>query len=107
MRYVRWAHSAKQILHELVWNRKNQYLMINPILVRADQQAATGRKKGAPKTRLWGVPRASDNQDLPAGRRTGPVVGIHDHCRAGGRLHKAIAMLGDCPTEAVIADLGI
>ena len=33
---------------------KNQYLMIDSTLVRAHQQAATGRKKGA--TRLWGVP---------------------------------------------------
>ena len=46
-RFVRWAHSGKQIFHELVWNQKNQYLMINSTLVRADQQAATGRKRGA------------------------------------------------------------
>ncbi len=36
-RLERWAHSGKA----------HQYLMIDSTLVRADQQAATGRKKGA------------------------------------------------------------
>jgi hypothetical protein len=38
-----------RIFHELVQNQKNQYLMIDSTLVRAHQQAATGRKKGADK----------------------------------------------------------
>lgn len=36
-----------RIFRELARNRKDQYLMINSTLVRADQQAATGRKRGA------------------------------------------------------------
>jgi hypothetical protein len=39
----------------LVRDKKNQYLMLDSASVRADQQAATGRKKGA-RTRLWDVP---------------------------------------------------
>ncbi len=56
-RFVRWAHSGiwERIFDELVRDRKNQYLMLDSTIVRAHQQAATGRKKGAP-TRLWGVP---------------------------------------------------
>ena len=56
-RFVRWAQSGvwERIFHELVRDKKNQYLMIDSTLVRAHQQAATGPKKGA-LTRLWGVP---------------------------------------------------
>ena len=56
-RFSRWAASGvwEKIFHELLRDRKNQYLMIDSTIVRAHQQAATGRKKGA-KTRLWGVP---------------------------------------------------
>jgi putative transposase len=39
----------------LARDKKNQYLMLDSTIVRAHQQAATGRKKGA-RTRLWGVP---------------------------------------------------
>jgi transposase len=55
-RFVRWACSGvrERIFHELVRDRKDQYLMIDSTLVRAHQQAATGGKKGA--TRRWGVP---------------------------------------------------
>ena len=59
MRFMRWARSG-------VWERifdgpgpgqeELQYLMLDSTIVRAHQQAAAGRKKGAPKTRLWGVP---------------------------------------------------
>jgi transposase len=56
-RFGRWAESGvwDKVFHELVADRKNQYLMIDSTIVRAHQQAATGRKKGA-RTRLWGAP---------------------------------------------------
>jgi len=56
-RFMRWARSGvwERLFADLVQDKKNQYLMIDSTLVRAHQQAATGRKKGA-KTRLWGVP---------------------------------------------------
>jgi putative transposase len=56
-RFIRWTNSGvwEKVFHEIVRDRKNQYLMIDSTIVRAHQQAATGRKKGA-RTRLWGVP---------------------------------------------------
>ena len=56
-RFIRWAQSGvwDKVFRDLVSDRKNQYLMIDSTIVRAHQQAATGRKKGAP-TRLWGAP---------------------------------------------------
>ena len=56
-RFVRWANSGvwERVFHELVHDKKNQYLMIDSTIVQAHQQAATGRKKGA-RIRRWGVP---------------------------------------------------
>jgi putative transposase len=58
-RFMRWARSGvwERVFAGLVADRKNEYLMIDSTLVRAHQQAATGRKKGA-RTRLWGAPEA-------------------------------------------------
>jgi len=42
----------------LIDDARNEYLMLDATLVKAHQQAATGKggaKRGAP-TRLWGVP---------------------------------------------------
>jgi transposase len=57
-RFMRWARSGvwESLFDDLVRDKKNRYLMIDSTIVRAHQQAATGRKKGAKKTRLWGVP---------------------------------------------------
>lgn len=56
-RFLRWAEAGvwDRLFDDLVADRKNPYLMLDSTIVRAHQQAATGRKKGA-KTRLWGVP---------------------------------------------------
>jgi transposase len=56
-RFAGWAVSGvwDQVLRTLVRDAKNEYLMIDSTIVRAHQQAATGRKKGL-RTRLWGVP---------------------------------------------------
>ncbi len=53
-RFMRWARTGvwERLFADLVADRKNQYLMLDSTIVRAHQQAATGRKKGAPKTRL-------------------------------------------------------
>ncbi len=58
-RFLRWAERGvwDRLFDDLVADRKNPYLMLDSTIVRAHQQAATGRKKGA-KTRLWGVPEA-------------------------------------------------
>ena len=56
-RLARWAAKGvwDQVFRTLVRDRKNEYRMIDSTIVRAHQQAATGRKKGA-RIRLWGVP---------------------------------------------------
>ena len=55
-RFSRWAKSGvwERVFASLIKDRDNQYLMLDSTLVRAHQQAATG--KGGTKTRLWGVP---------------------------------------------------
>jgi hypothetical protein len=50
---VGWG-SVDKVFTDLVKDRKNQYLMLDSTIVRAHQQAVTGRKKGL-RTRLWGV----------------------------------------------------
>ena len=53
-RFVRWAKAGvwDRIFADLVRDKHNPYLMLDSTIVKAHQQAATGRKKGA--TRLWG-----------------------------------------------------
>lgn len=55
-RFSRWAKAGvwERVFEALIEERKNEYLMLDTTLVRAHQQAATG--KGGTKTRLWGVP---------------------------------------------------
>jgi len=57
-RFTRWARAGvwEQVFASLIKDRDNQYLMLDSTLVRAHQQAATG--KGGPAIRLWGVPEA-------------------------------------------------
>ena len=55
-RFTRWAKSGvwERVFASLTSDPDNQYLMLDSTVVRAHQQAASG--KGGPKTRLWGVP---------------------------------------------------
>ena len=55
-RFTRWAKAGvwERVFAPLIKDRDNQYLMLDSTLVRAHQQAATG--KGGPATRLWGAP---------------------------------------------------
>ena len=55
-RFTRWAKNGtwERVFEVLTKDRKNEYLMLDTTLVRAHQQAATG--KGGTRTRLWGVP---------------------------------------------------
>jgi transposase len=57
-RFSRWSKAGvwDRVFADLTKDRDNQYLMIDSTLVRAHQQAATG--KGGPRTRLWGAPEA-------------------------------------------------
>jgi transposase len=55
-RFSRWAKAGvwERIFEALIRDRDNQYLMLDTTLVRAHQQAATGKR--GPKIRRWGVP---------------------------------------------------
>ena len=55
-RFSRWAKAGvwEKVFDALIKDRDNRYLMLDTTLVRAHQQAATG--KGGTGTRLWGVP---------------------------------------------------
>ena len=57
-RFTRWARAGvwDEVFASLIKDRDNQYLMLDSTLVRAHQQAATG--KGGPAIRLWGAPEA-------------------------------------------------
>jgi putative transposase len=57
-RFTRWAKAGvwDEVFASLIKERDNQYLMLDSTLVRAHQQAATG--KGGPRIRLWGAPEA-------------------------------------------------
>ena len=56
-RFTRWAKAGvwDHIFVQLLKDKTNKYLMIDSTIVRAHQQAKTG--KGGPATRLWGDPR--------------------------------------------------
>jgi transposase len=55
-RFTRWAKAGvwDEVFASLIKDRDNRYLMLDSTLVRAHQQAATG--KGGAKIRLWGAP---------------------------------------------------
>ncbi|KXF75281.1 transposase [Paramesorhizobium deserti] len=56
IRFSRWANKGvwERVFKALIDDPNNKYLMLDTTLVRAHQQAATG--KGGTRTRLWGVP---------------------------------------------------
>ena len=62
-RFSRWAVAGvwEKVFADLIKDRDNQYLMLDSTLVRAHQQATTGRgsgQKGGSAIRLRGAPEA-------------------------------------------------
>ena len=57
-RFSRWSKAGvwDRVFADLIKDRDNQYLMIDSTIVRAHQQAASG--KGGPRIRRWGAPEA-------------------------------------------------
>ncbi len=55
-RFSRWCHAGvwERVFEVLIADRANDYLMLDSTIVKAYQQAASG--KGGRKTRRWGVP---------------------------------------------------
>jgi transposase len=107
-RFARWATSGvwDRVFRTLIKDAKNEYLMIDSTIVRAHQQAATGRKKGGP--------------DPALGRsRGGLTTKIHLLCNELGEpvdflltagqvadCTQAIPLLGERQPRAVLADKG-
>jgi transposase len=106
-RFTRWAATGvwEQIFRTLTQDKSNQYLMLDSTIIRAHQQAATGRKK---------VP------DQALGRsRGGLTTKIHLLCNELGQpldflltagpvadCTQAIPLLGDRTAASVLADKG-
>src|SRR3954452_193962 len=67
-RFTRWAVNGvwDRIFRMLTQDKSNQYLMIDSTIVRAHQQAATGRKKGGPGPSFGAFPRRADDENPPA-----------------------------------------
>ena len=55
-RFSRWCHAEvwERVFDTLAADRDNTYLMLDSTIVRAHQQAATG--KGGPRIRRWDLP---------------------------------------------------
>lgn len=68
-RFTRWAKAGvwDEVFAALIKDRDNQYLMLDSTIVRAHQQAATG-KGGGPGSGSGAFPRWIDNQS-PNARR--------------------------------------
>ena len=82
-RFTRWAKAGvwEGVFDSLAGDPDNQYLMLDTTLVRAHQQAATG--KGGPKSGSGAFPRRTDHQDPYRGRRPRPPLAVHPHRRRG------------------------
>jgi transposase len=107
-RFARWAATGvwNRIFRSLTQDTKNEYLLIDSTIVRAHQQAATGRKKGG--------------SDQALGRsRGGLTTKIHLLCNALGQpldfvvtagqvadCTQALPLLSERKAEAVLADKG-
>jgi transposase len=107
-RFARWAASGvwDHVFRTLTQDAPNEYLMIDSTIVRAHQQAATGRKKGG--------------SDPALGRsRGGLTTKIHLLCNELGHpvdflvtagqvadCTQALPLLGERQPRAVLADKG-
>lgn len=82
-RFSRWCHAGvwERVFAALMTDRDNQYLMIDSTIVRAHQQAATG--KGGAGSGVGALPRWIDDQDLHAGRCTRAAASLYRDRRPG------------------------
>jgi hypothetical protein len=95
------------VFHELVRDRRNQYLMIDSAIVRAHQQAATGAKKRGSDKGSGALLRRCDDEDPSAGRWARFAGGLRRHRGAGERLDPGDRLaLGERKVSHVLADKG-
>lgn len=105
-RFLRWADRGvwDRLFDDLVAHRKNPYLMLDSIIVRAHQQAATGHEKGQ-RQGTGAYPRRFEYQDSPAGNGLGERVGFRLTGGQAGEFAEALP----CwlvPAKIVMADRG-
>lgn len=86
-RFSRWCHAGvwERVFTALTSDRDNQYLMIDSTIIRAHQQAASG--KGGQRPGAGVFPRWADHEDPYAGRCPWSPTPLHYHGRAGWRCH--------------------
>ena len=86
-RFSRWCHAGiwERVFDTLTADRDNQYLMIDSTIVRAHQQAATG--KGGQGPGAGAFQRWTDDQVPHAGGYTWPAITLPPHAGAGQRRH--------------------
>ncbi|WP_375142270.1 transposase [Bradyrhizobium sp. CCGB12] len=77
-RFNRWCHAGvwERVFSALSPGHDNQYLMIDSTIVRAHQQATSG--KGGQRSGAGALPRRTD-QDPHAGRCARPSAALHRH----------------------------
>ena len=87
-RFSRWCHAGvwERIFDALTADRDNTYLMIDSTIVRAHQQAATG--KGGQGSGVGAFPRWTDDQDSHVGGHARTAIALSDHPWAGRRHHR-------------------
>jgi len=106
---VRWAEAGvwNRLFADLVADGKNPYLMLDSTIVRAHQQAATGRKKGAPKTRLWGRSRGGLSTKIHLlANGLGEPIAFRLTAGQAAEYPEALPLLEGRQAEAVLADKG-
>lgn len=97
----------ERIFADLVGDKKNQYLMIDSTIVRAHQQAATGRKKGGSEGKALGRSRGGLSTKIHLlADEVGLPVAFRITAGQAAEYAQAIALLEGQRAEAVIADKG-
>ena len=82
-RFSRWCHAGvwERIFEALTADRDNKYLMLDSTIVRAHQQAASG--KGGKGSGAGAFPRWTDDQGPYARRCARAAFAVSHHRRAG------------------------
>lgn len=91
-RFARWAKSGiwEKVCTALIADRRNEYLMLDTTLVRAHQQAATG--KGGVRPGSGAFARRTDDEDSSACRCARSTAALCAHRRTGPRSHRCAGL---------------
>ena len=80
-RFSRWCHAGvwERVFDALTTDSDNTYLMLDSTIVRAHQQAASG--KGGQGSGAGAFPRWTDDEDPHALRHAGPSLAVPHYAR--------------------------